>query len=136
MMGSFFVSNYFPLMGWVDVVTGMSARVEKNFKELDLFYQEFIDDHLNPKRTEFMQEDILGTLLQLRKDQFSLIDMTLNHIKAVLMMIELAFANLLYSFDWELPVGMTIEDIDTNIKPGLTRHKRNALCLMPKNYSV
>ncbi|GMQ03570.1 hypothetical protein CsSME_00049326 [Camellia sinensis var. sinensis] len=86
MMGSFFVSNYFPLMGWVDVVTGMNARVEKNFKELDLFYQEFIDDHLNPKRTEFMQEDILGILLQLRKDQFSPIDLTLNHIKAVLIM--------------------------------------------------
>ncbi|KAL7232630.1 hypothetical protein ACSBR2_010611 [Camellia fascicularis] len=36
MMGSFFVSNYFPLMGWVDTVTGMSAKLEKNFKELDL----------------------------------------------------------------------------------------------------
>ncbi|KAF5955735.1 hypothetical protein HYC85_008591 [Camellia sinensis] len=38
MMGSFFVSNYFPLMGLVDIVTGMSARLEKNFKELDLLY--------------------------------------------------------------------------------------------------
>ncbi|KAI8014920.1 Cytochrome P450 83B1 [Camellia lanceoleosa] len=68
MMGSFFVSNYFPLMGWVDILTGMSARLEKNFKELDLLYRELIDDHLNPKRTEFMQEDILDVILQLRKD--------------------------------------------------------------------
>ncbi|KAL7232629.1 hypothetical protein ACSBR2_010610 [Camellia fascicularis] len=34
-----------------------------------------------------MQEDILDILLQLKKDQFGPIDLTLNHIKAVLMNI-------------------------------------------------
>ncbi|GMP44787.1 hypothetical protein CsSME_00013567 [Camellia sinensis var. sinensis] len=41
--------------------------------------------------------------------------------------VELALANLLYSFGWELPDGMKKEDIDTNVMPGVTMHKKNAL---------
>ncbi|KAL7166398.1 hypothetical protein ACSBR2_037136 [Camellia fascicularis] len=67
------------------VVNLSEAREE--FQELDLFYQDLIDDHLNSKRTEFMQEDILDILLQLRNDQFPPIDLTLDRIKAVLMNI-------------------------------------------------
>lgn len=46
--------------------------------------------------------------------------------------VELLLANLLRSFDWELPVGMKIEDLDTDVIPGITMHKKNALCLMAK----
>lgn len=46
--------------------------------------------------------------------------------------VELAFANLVNSFDWELPNGMTMEDLDTDVLPGITMHKKNALCLVPK----
>ena len=85
MMGGFFVSNYFPFTGWVDTITGMRARLEKNFKDFDLFYQELIDDHLNPSRPKSSQEDILDILLQLKKDP-SLINLVLNesHIGLVL----------------------------------------------------
>ncbi|XP_060181473.1 cytochrome P450 71A1-like [Lycium barbarum] len=46
--------------------------------------------------------------------------------------VELILSNLLYAFDWELPLGMKIEDIDTDILPGITVHKKNDLCLVPK----
>ncbi|PSR99611.1 Cytochrome P450 71A1 like [Actinidia chinensis var. chinensis] len=286
MMGGFFVSNYFPFTGWVDTITGMRARLEKNFKEFDLFYQELIDDHLNPNRPKSSQEDILDILLQLKKDPLTSVDLSADHMKALLMdifiagtdtgaatitwamtalikdpavlkkvqeevrnvvgkkgkveeddiqnlpylkamiketlrlyppapllvprettqrciidgyeiqpktvvyinawaiardpeswenpdkflperflgsnidfrgqnfelipfgagrrgcpginlgvaTVELALANLLYSFDWELPDGMKKEDIDTDVKPGLTMHKKNDLCLVAKNY--
>ena len=50
-------------MGWVDKLTGMIARLEKNFKELDSFYQEIIDVHLlDPNRQEPEQEDITNVL--------------------------------------------------------------------------
>ncbi|CAL5440691.1 unnamed protein product [Camellia sinensis] len=52
--------------GLLNEVQAMMGSFFKNFKELDLFYQDFIDDHLNPKRTEFMQEDMLDILLQLK----------------------------------------------------------------------
>ncbi|MCD7472199.1 hypothetical protein HAX54_013207 [Datura stramonium] len=47
---------------------------------------------------------------------------------------ELALSNLLYAFEWELPRGMKKEDIDTDVTLGITMHKKNNLCLIPKNY--
>ncbi|KAK4732888.1 hypothetical protein R3W88_025876 [Solanum pinnatisectum] len=48
--------------------------------------------------------------------------------------VELVLSNLLYAFDWELPCRMKKEDIDTDVLPGLTMHKKEPLCLVPKNY--
>lgn len=48
---------------------------------------------------------------------------------------ELALANLLYSFEWELPAGMKMEDIDTDTLPGVTMHKKNPLCLVARKYA-
>ncbi|KAL6538897.1 hypothetical protein OROMI_025223 [Orobanche minor] len=49
--------------------------------------------------------------------------------------LELALSNLLYSFDWELPPGITKEeDIDTEIGQGVTMNKKTPLCLKPKSY--
>nr|GME08283.1 cytochrome P450 83B1-like [Ipomoea batatas] len=45
---------------------------------------------------------------------------------------ELALANLLYAFDWELPSWMKKEDIDTESLPGLAMHKKTPLCLFAK----
>lgn len=47
--------------------------------------------------------------------------------------VELALANLVYSFDWQLPPGMSREDIDVEASPGITMHKKNPLCLVPIN---
>lgn len=289
MFGSFFVSDYFPLMGWIDKLRGISGRLEKNFKDMDSFYQELINEHLNSERTSFaMKGDILDILLQLKRDKLFSFDLTFDHIKGVLMNIviagsdtslaavvwamtglmqnptqmkkvqeeirktigkkghvdeddlqelvylkaviketmrlfppapllvpretidscviegyeiqpktlvyvnawaigrdpeawenpeeflperflgnpidfkgqdfelipfgagrrgcpaiamgaattELTLANLLYSFDWELPDGKKQKDIDTDVKPGITMHKKNALCLVAKVYSI
>lgn len=46
--------------------------------------------------------------------------------------VELIIANLINSFNWELPVGMKGEDIDTEGLPGLARHKKNHLCTVAK----
>lgn len=48
--------------------------------------------------------------------------------------VELALANLLYSFDWELPSGMNKEDIDTEGSAGLAMHKKVPLCLVAKSF--
>ncbi|KEH29143.1 putative costunolide synthase [Medicago truncatula] len=45
--------------------------------------------------------------------------------------LELILANLLYSFDWKLPQGLEKEDIDTEMLPGITQHKKNPLYLVP-----
>ncbi|KAL0912101.1 hypothetical protein M5K25_018050 [Dendrobium thyrsiflorum] len=44
--------------------------------------------------------------------------------------VELAFANMLYSFNWTLPDGITEEDVDLRPKPGLTTPKLISLVLV------
>lgn len=62
-MGASFFKDYFPFMGWVDKLTGLTARLQKILRELDLFYQEIINDHLNPERTKYEQYDITDILI-------------------------------------------------------------------------
>ena len=90
-LGGFFFSDYFPLMGWVDKLSGMTSQLEKIFKELDSFHQEIIDEHLHPSRPKPEQEDIVDILLKLHKDRLFTVDLSWNHIKAVLMVIHFSF---------------------------------------------
>jgi cytochrome P450 len=46
--------------------------------------------------------------------------------------LEIILANLLFSFDWKLPHGLVVEDIDIEMLPGITQHKKNPLCLVAK----
>lgn len=48
--------------------------------------------------------------------------------------LKLILSNLLYSFDWELPAGMVKEDVDTQVLPGISMHKKNPLCLVANKY--
>ncbi|KAK8527655.1 hypothetical protein V6N12_054860 [Hibiscus sabdariffa] len=169
LLSSFCFSDYFPLMGWVDRLTGFHNRLEKNFKEHDTFYQELIDKHLDPNRPKPAQEDIIDVLLQISKDDDFPFDLTIDHIKAILMnmlvggtetsaatvtwvmsflmknpkrtcpgmrmgvaTVELALANLLYKFDWEMPPGMNVEDLDLDALPGIAIHKKNDLILVAR----
>lgn len=44
--------------------------------------------------------------------------------------VEIALANVLYKFDWELPDG--VKYVDFEALPGMTMHKKNDLLLLPK----
>ena len=46
--------------------------------------------------------------------------------------IELALANVVYKFDWELPPESKEEDVDFVARPGFVLHKKSALRLVPK----
>ena len=88
MLGSFCASDFFPYVGWIiDRLTGFHRRLESSFHELDVFFQQVIDDHLNSGRTMQDQEDIVDVLLRMERDQTenSAIQLTKDHIKAILM---------------------------------------------------
>ncbi|GLT49599.1 hypothetical protein SLA2020_231470 [Shorea laevis] len=90
MFVSFFVSDYFPSMGWMDRITGMTYSLEKVFKEMDAFFQQLIDDHLDPKRRKPKREDIVDVLLRIMNDAESTFDFSYDNIKAVLMDVFIA----------------------------------------------
>ncbi|KAJ0085843.1 hypothetical protein Patl1_09267 [Pistacia atlantica] len=87
---SFFFSDYFPFIGWVDKLTGMIRRLDNNFKAFDKFYQELVEEHLDPNKPKNGQEDIIDVLLQIRKERGFKVDLTSDHIKAVLMNVFVA----------------------------------------------
>ncbi|KAJ4721694.1 putative Cytochrome P450 [Melia azedarach] len=84
MLGCFFFSDYFPFMSWVDKLTGMTSRLERNFQEFDAFLQELIEERLDPKNSK-TEEDIMDVLLQLQKQREFKIELALDHVKGVLM---------------------------------------------------
>lgn len=83
---TFFFSDILPYFGWLDKLTGQFSRLQRTFRDLDAFYEEIINDHLNPNYSKSEREDIIDILLQLRQQEPSL-ELTLDHIKAVLMVI-------------------------------------------------
>ncbi|MED6207196.1 hypothetical protein PIB30_033589 [Stylosanthes scabra] len=83
---AFFVSDYVPFMGWVDKVTGSVDRVEKTFKELDGFLEGVIEEHQREQDEKKGEDrDIVDVLLQLKKEDNLSIQLTKDHIKAVIM---------------------------------------------------
>ncbi|KAF8096379.1 hypothetical protein N665_0309s0006 [Sinapis alba] len=49
-------------------------------------------------------------------------------------MVECGLANMLYNFDWYLPEGIAVEDIDMEESPGLSVSKKSDLLLVPVKY--
>ncbi|PIN09777.1 Cytochrome P450 CYP2 subfamily [Handroanthus impetiginosus] len=85
--GGLFVEDYLPSLRWIDKISGKRAKLEKNFKDLDCFYQELIEEHLDSNRPKAMQGDIVDLLLGLKRDESSSVDLSLDHIKALIMNI-------------------------------------------------
>ncbi|XP_051116977.1 6,7,8-trihydroxycoumarin synthase-like [Andrographis paniculata] len=87
-----FVSDYFPWFGWVDKLNGSLNRLDATCKKLDLFYQELIDEHVDPDRAKNvdLDEDILDVLIKLKEEKLGSIELNWDHIKALLMNIIIA----------------------------------------------
>ncbi|KAL4386236.1 hypothetical protein GQ457_09G027210 [Hibiscus cannabinus] len=90
MFTSFSFADYFPFMGWADRFTGFLTRLEKTFEKHDTFYQQLVDEHLDPTRPKPEQEDIVDVLLRKRTDPDFPFDLTIDHIKAILMNVFIA----------------------------------------------
>ena len=88
LLGSFSASEYFPFVGWImDKFSGRFQRLERIFHELDNFFQQVIDLHLNPESKKQEHEDIIDVLLKVEREQIesSVAQFTQHNIKAVLM---------------------------------------------------
>ncbi|PHT85215.1 Cytochrome 83B1, partial [Capsicum annuum] len=89
--------------------------------------------------SEFIPERFLNSEIDFKREDYELIPFGAGRrgcpgITLGIVAIELALSNLLYAFDWELLYGLKKEDIDTDVRHGITMHKKNELCLIPKNY--
>ena len=85
-LGSFAASDFFPYVGWIiDRLSGLHARFERSFNELDDFFQLVIDEHLDRTPQEG-KEDIVDLLLSVERgeSEFGEFKFTRDCTKAIL----------------------------------------------------
>ncbi|KAL3745397.1 hypothetical protein ACJRO7_014496 [Eucalyptus globulus] len=83
-LGGFCVADLFPYMAWFNRLNGFNAKVEKNFMELDKFYDEVIEQHQDPQRPKLDHEDLVDVLLRLQRDPNQMNALTREQFKGVL----------------------------------------------------
>nr|AAL59946.1 putative cytochrome P450 protein [Arabidopsis thaliana] len=99
------------------------GRDPDSWKDADMFYPErFMDNNIDAKGQNF-------ELLPFGSGRRICPGMYMGTT-----MVEFGLANMLYQFDWEVPDGMVVEDIDMEESPGLAVGKKNELLLVPVKY--
>ncbi|XP_043688287.1 cytochrome P450 71A1-like [Telopea speciosissima] len=85
--GIFCVREFFPLLGWIDKLTGLDTKINMTFKRLDAFLDQVIQEHLRGKKDDKQSnpEDFVDLLLQALKDSTFNIPLTHNNIKGILL---------------------------------------------------
>ncbi|XP_010425350.1 PREDICTED: cytochrome P450 71B26-like [Camelina sativa] len=88
---------------------------------------------------EFLPERFLDSNIDTKGQSFELLPFGAGRRMCPAMymgaaMVEFGLANMLYHFDWKLPEGIAVEDIDVEEAPGLTVNKKNELLLVPVKY--
>jgi hypothetical protein len=68
LLGAFFVADYMPWLGWLDALRGLRRRLERNFRELDAFYEKVIDEHIEKGAKSKEEGDLVDVLLRLHND--------------------------------------------------------------------
>ncbi|OWM65454.1 hypothetical protein CDL15_Pgr009044 [Punica granatum] len=83
-LGGFCVADLFPRLDWFNKLNGLKGKIEKNFRQLDLLYDEVIEEHKDPRRPKPEHEDLVDVLLRLQKDPNQEIRLTDDNIKGTL----------------------------------------------------
>lgn len=78
------VADYFPWLAWVNKFNGVDRKTDKNFRDLDDFFDKIIAEHRDPGRPKPDEEDIIDVLLRIQKDPNEATVLTDEHIKGVL----------------------------------------------------
>ncbi|XP_043703628.1 cytochrome P450 71A1-like [Telopea speciosissima] len=87
LLGAFSVREHFPLLGWIDTLSGLDKRVNKNYQEMDVVLDQVIQDHLNAKKEDGQTnvKDFVDVLLEAQKDSTLSISLSLDNIKGIIL---------------------------------------------------
>ncbi|XP_028803067.1 tabersonine 16-hydroxylase 1-like [Neltuma alba] len=80
------ISDFYPSLKLISVVTGMRARIMKAQKDGDRVFDDIIREHIEKKRNNDgeYEEDLVDVLLRIQKDNDFEIPLSFENIKAVL----------------------------------------------------
>lgn len=87
-LAAFSVGDFFPSLGWIDILTGQISEFKATFCALDSFFDQVIADHKRMKKSEDGQsdkKDFVEILLQVQDGAKYDFPLTNDNIKAILM---------------------------------------------------
>ncbi|KAI9116583.1 hypothetical protein K1719_012750 [Acacia pycnantha] len=82
----FLISDFYPSLKFLSIITGMRARIMKLHKYGDKVFDDIIREHKekNINNVEMVEEDLVDVLLQIQEDNDFDIPLSLENIKAVI----------------------------------------------------
>ncbi|CAI9267559.1 unnamed protein product [Lactuca saligna] len=98
----FSVGSYIPWLKWVDRVSGLEGKAKKVAQEFDEFIEEIIEEHLNNKSGNEVQ-DLVDILLDVQRDNTIDFNFHRDTLKAVILNMFLAGTDTTYtSLQWTI----------------------------------
>jgi cytochrome P450 len=87
LFSAFCIGDFFPSLGWIDVLTGLIPSLKATIRELDVFFDQVIEEHKTEKSDDSQPNklDLLHILLRLQKNGMLDIELTKDNFKAILM---------------------------------------------------
>lgn len=86
LVGAFCFQDFLPFLGWMDVLTGLVARLRSTSDVLDDFLDRVIEQHLVSRTAnDESDKDLVDILLRIQKDEILDIDLSRDNLKAILM---------------------------------------------------
>ncbi|KAK8362336.1 hypothetical protein V6Z11_A03G098100 [Gossypium hirsutum] len=91
LLGSFCFEDFFPKLGWIDVLTGLTSELERVSNELHAFLDQVIEDHLammnegDDDDDTSENKDFVDILLRLQLDGKLDISLTQDNLKAIIL---------------------------------------------------
>ncbi|KAM3704012.1 hypothetical protein ACB098_04G139900 [Castanea mollissima] len=87
LLTAFFWRDFFPSLGWIDILTGKIASLKSTFGELDAFLNQVVEEHKTMKSDDEhpKTKDFVDILLHLQKNGMLDFELTHDNLKAILL---------------------------------------------------
>ncbi|KAF9601309.1 hypothetical protein IFM89_018737 [Coptis chinensis] len=96
LFGVFCMKDVFPSLGWVDVLTGLDARMKRCSKEIHEFLDEVIEDHLVSRKPDD-RKDLVDLVLHYHKDPTLGVELTRANLRTIILDMFVAGTNTMYT---------------------------------------
>lgn len=100
LLGTVHIGDMYPSLAWVGELTGLNARLKKNFQEWDEFLGKVIEEHLDPCRTvgDGYKQDFVDILLDIEKNGEIGFPLGKDGLKAIILVSNSTILHALKSF--------------------------------------
>ncbi|KAI5329712.1 PREDICTED: cytochrome [Prunus dulcis] len=88
-LSAFSLGDYFPYLGWIDLLTGLILRLKATFGALDSLLDQVVEEHkaveIESHQHQSFKKDFVDILLQFQKYGMDGLELTQENLKAILM---------------------------------------------------